>query len=101
MLSGPIRPLNEMEFSYKVDPPYAPWKIREWEDSRMDWLNADTLQLAGIVGIIAFLWSLHRDVRSLSERVARLEGAFEGLRDAMGRLEDRMAGVENRQGQKT
>ena len=36
----------------------------------MEWLNADTLQLAGIVGIIAFLWSLHRDMRQLSERVA-------------------------------
>lgn len=49
----------------------------------MDWLNADTLQLAGIVGIIAFLWSLHRDMRQLSERVARLEGVVETLRDTI------------------
>ncbi len=69
----------------------------------MEWLNADTLQLAGIVGIIAFLWKLqrdmHRDIANLRERMARLEGAFEGLRDAMSRLEDRMTGVETRRRQ--
>lgn len=53
----------------------------------MEWLNADTLQLAGIVGIIAFLWKLqrdmHRDIANLRERMARLEGVVETLRDTI------------------
>lgn len=32
------------------------------------------------VGVLAFLWNLSRDVRSLSERVARIEGVLEGQR---------------------
>lgn len=43
-----------------------------------DWIN-----LAVAVAILAFLWSLHRDMRSLSDRVARLEGLIEGLRDSI------------------
>ncbi len=42
--------------------------------------------LAGIVAVAAFLWMLHRDivrlgerVGALAERVARLEGLFEGF----------------------
>ena len=51
-------------------------------------MEIDYITLAGLVGIIAFLWSLHRDMRNLSDRVSRLEGLIEGLRDAItGRRE--------------
>ena len=50
----------------------------------------DGLTLAAAIAIVAFLWSLHRDVRSLAERVAKVEGLIEGLRDAItGRDRDR------------
>lgn len=39
--------------------------------------------IGGVVAILAFLWTLHRDMRSLSDRVSRLEGLLEGLRDAV------------------
>ena len=42
-------------------------------------VNPDWITLAGVVGIIAFLWSLHRDMRSLSDRVSRLEGTVDTL----------------------
>ena len=62
-------------------------------------LSADTLTtLAAAAVIIGFLWTLHRDVAGLRERMSRLEGAFEGLRDAVNRLDSRMIGVENRLG---
>ena len=32
-----------------------------------------------IIGMFAFLWSIHRDVGDLRERMARLEGRFEGF----------------------
>ena len=35
------------------------------------------------IAILAFLWSLHRDMRSLGERVARLEGAIGTLKDVL------------------
>lgn len=35
------------------------------------------------VAVVGFLWPLHRDVNRLGERVARLEGMMEGLRDAI------------------
>ena len=35
------------------------------------------------VAVVGFLWSLHRDMNRLGERVARLEGVMEGLRDAI------------------
>ena len=35
------------------------------------------------VAVVGFLWSLHRDMNRLGERVARLEGMMEGLRDAI------------------
>ena len=31
------------------------------------------------VAILAFLWNLHRDIADLRERMARLEGLFEGF----------------------
>ena len=59
-------------------------------------MSADTIAtLAAAAVIIGFLWSLHRDVRgldrdvrSLSERMARIEGAFESLRGSVSRIED-------------
>ena len=39
----------------------------------------DWITLAGIVAILGFLWNLHRDVADLRERMARLEGLFEGF----------------------
>ena len=35
--------------------------------------------IAAAVAIIGFLWNLHRDVADLRERMARLEGLFEGF----------------------
>ena len=62
-------------------------------------MSQDTIAtLVAAVVIIGFLWSLHRDVAGLRERMSRLEGAFEGLRDAVNRLDNRMTGVENRLG---
>jgi hypothetical protein len=39
--------------------------------------------IAGVAAVLGFLWTLHRDMRSLSDRVSRLEGLLEGLRDAV------------------
>ena len=49
----------------------------------MDISTIDFMTLAGVAGILAFLWSLHRDMRNLSDRVSKLEGLMEGLRDAI------------------
>ena len=40
---------------------------------------SDWVTLAGIVAILGFLWNLQRDVADLRERMARLEGLFEGF----------------------
>ena len=39
----------------------------------------DWITITGIVAILWFLWNLHRDVADLRERMARLEGLFEGF----------------------
>ncbi len=41
--------------------------------------TADWITVGGIVAILAFLWNLHRDVADLRERMARLEGLFQGF----------------------
>ena len=46
-------------------------------------MNTDYLILAAAIAILAFLWNLHRDMRGIAERVAKLEGLLEGLRDAI------------------
>lgn len=33
------------------------------------------------VTLAAFLWSIHKDIAGLSERIARLEGSFDVLKD--------------------
>ena len=44
---------------------------------------AEYITMGGVVAVLAFLWALHRDIRSLSDRVSRLEGLLEGLRDVV------------------
>lgn len=40
-------------------------------------MSVDTIAtLSGMVIIVGFLWSLHRDVAELRERMARMEGAM-------------------------
>ena len=53
-------------------------------------MNTDQLILAAAIAILAFLWNLHRDLRSLdrdvrglAERFAKLGGLLEGLCDAV------------------
>lgn len=47
-------------------------------------MSAETITtVVAAVVIIGFLWSLHRDVRSISERVARLEGQVNVLASQM------------------
>lgn len=41
--------------------------------------TSDYISIVGVVAILAFLWNLHRDVADLRERMARLEGLFEGF----------------------
>ncbi|MYE01991.1 MAG: hypothetical protein F4Y03_12080 [Alphaproteobacteria bacterium] len=41
--------------------------------------TADWVTLGVGVAILAFLWNLHRDVRQLSERTARIEGKLEEM----------------------
>ena len=40
---------------------------------------ADVATLSVGVAILAFLWSLHRDIANLRECMARIEGLFEGF----------------------
>ncbi len=42
-------------------------------------ITPDMITLGGIVAILVFLWNLHRDMADLRERMARLEGLFEGF----------------------
>ena len=35
------------------------------------------------VAIVGFLWTLHRDMRALTDRVARLEGTVDTLKDVL------------------
>lgn len=39
----------------------------------------DYATLAALLAIIAFLWSLHRDIGTLRDRISRLEGAVDLL----------------------
>ena len=46
-------------------------------------MPADYVIIGVELAILGFLWTLHRDMRTLSDRVSRLEGLLEGLRDAV------------------
>lgn len=39
--------------------------------------------IIGFASMTAFLWSLHRDMNRLSDRVSKIEGLLEGLRSAI------------------
>ena len=39
----------------------------------------DYATLAALLAIVAFLWSLHRDIGNLRDRISRLEGAVDLL----------------------
>ena len=45
--------------------------------------------IGGVAAVLVFLWTLHRDMRALSDRVSRLEGQLEGLLEG---LRDAVAG---------
>ena len=63
----------------------------------MDALSPETIAILGVGVVLAgFFWSLHRDVAVLRERISRLEGMFEGLRDSVSRLEQRFDWLERR-----
>lgn len=49
----------------------------------------DYATLAALLAIVAFLWSLHRDIGNLRDRISRLEGAVDLL---TGFLMDRERG---------
>ena len=51
------------------------------------WEIADWITLGIGIAILGSLWNLHRDIADLRERMARLEGLFEGFtkREADGR----------------
>ena len=52
-------------------------------DDPSNWLT-----LGGFVAVLAFMWriqrDLHRDISDLRERMARLEGLFEGFTNRGG-----------------
>ena len=49
----------------------------------MAWETDSVVVVALLVAVLGFLWSLHRDMRGLSERVAKVEGLLEDLRDSI------------------
>ena len=56
----------------------------------MDWSAQNIVEMGLLLAVAGFLWSLHRDVRgldrdlrTLSDRVVRVEGLLEGLRDSI------------------
>lgn len=42
-------------------------------------IAADWIMFGGFSAILAILWGLHLDMTDLRERMARLEGLFEGF----------------------
>ena len=49
----------------------------------MAWESDSVVVVALMVAVLGFLWSLRRDMCGLSERVAKVEGLLEGLRDSI------------------
>ena len=45
----------------------------------MAWETDSVVVVTLLVAVLGCLWSLHRDMRELSERVAKVEGLLEGL----------------------
>ena len=46
-------------------------------------IASEYVVIATGLGIAGFLWSLHRDMRGLGERLARLEGTVNTLKDIL------------------
>ena len=55
----------------------------------MGWETDSVVVVALMIAALGFLWSLHRDMRGLSERVAKVAGLLEGLRDGIANRPDR------------
>ena len=56
----------------------------------MEWSSETIAMVALLIGVLLFLWRLHgdvrgldRDMRTLSDRIARVERLLEGLRDSI------------------
>ena len=63
----------------------------------MEVLSQETIAILAVGAVIAgFFWSLHRDLAGLRDRISRLEGLFEGLRDSVNCLEQRFDRLERR-----
>ena len=55
----------------------------------MDTLSQETIAILAVGVVIAgFFWSLHREVSNLRDRVSRLEGLYEGLRESVAMLHE-------------
>ncbi len=55
----------------------------------MDTLSQETIAILAVGVVIAgFFWSLHRDVANLRDRISRLEGLYEGLRESVAMLHE-------------
>ena len=49
----------------------------------MEW-SAELIALFALqIAVVGFLWSLHRDMANIRERMAKLEGVVETLRDTI------------------
>ena len=49
-------------------------------------ITTDWITLGGIVAILIFLWNIYGDMRTLSDRVSRLEGRMSGVEVQVGML---------------
>lgn len=49
----------------------------------MEWSAELTALFALQIAAVGFLWNLHRDMADIRERMAKLEGVVETLRDSL------------------
>ena len=49
----------------------------------MEWSAELIASFALQIAVVGFLWNLHRDMASIRERMAKLEGVVETLRDSI------------------
>ncbi|MDE0061013.1 MAG: hypothetical protein OXI22_06055 [Defluviicoccus sp.] len=51
-------------------------------------MNGEIIALIAVqVAVLGFLWALHRDISSLRERMAKMEGQIDGIRTAVEAFE--------------
>ena len=60
------------------------------------WVN-----IAVGIAVIGFLWNLHRDIAGLHRDIAGLHGQFADLRERMARLEGLFEGFTRQRGPET